>query len=92
MIHRVFTVYDSKAHAFLLPFFATTADVAIRMFAQAVNEENSNFWRYPDDFTLFEIGSYDDLEAKLMPLETPHSLGLAIQYKKAQQIDMLPKK
>ena len=80
MIHRIFTVFDEKAGAFLLPFFAPSRGLAIRSFTETVNQPDHVFNKHPADFTLFALGTYDDSSAMFDLAETPESLGLAIEF------------
>lgn len=74
---KVFSVFDSKVGAFQQPFFARTAGEALRMFENAVRDSNSGFHAHPGDYSLFEIGSFDDLSAKFDMPTAPVDLGLA---------------
>lgn len=74
---QVFSVYDSAADAFLQPFFAPTVEFAVREFRRAVNEEGHQFNQYPDDYTLFHIGEFDQSSGALAGA-APRSLGIAI--------------
>lgn len=85
MIQHIFTVYDSKAAAYLQPFFAQTKGVAIRNFSDAVNDPQHHFARHGEDYTLFELGHYDDSDAKFHIHETPESIGKAIEFQKEQE-------
>lgn len=60
MMMNVFTVYDAAVKAFMQPFFVRSTGEALRTFTAACNEENSNFRKYPADYTLFALGEYDD--------------------------------
>lgn len=80
MIQHVFTVFDSKAAAYLLPFYAQTKGVAIRNFTEAVNNPEHQFAKHGEDYTLFELGFYDDINASFQLHETPISIGLAIEF------------
>lgn len=82
MLCKVFSVYDSKAQAFLQPFFSANGATACRMFERAVNEEGSNFNRYCGDYELFEIGDFDDSSGTLEPAAHRVSLGLASSFVK----------
>mgnify|MGYP000341489139 CR=1 FL=1 len=81
MIHRIFTVYDVAADAFLQPFFSVNRAVAIRNFASAAGEEGSQFHRHSGDYTLFEIGSFDQVKGELVGCEAKVNLGTALQYR-----------
>jgi hypothetical protein len=79
---KVFTCYDSKTEAYLPPFIMSTSAEAIRAFETTSNDPNSNMCRYPDDFTLFEIGTWDDDKGTISMHEAKLSLGIAREYHK----------
>lgn len=92
---KVFSVYDSKAEAFMQPFFVSTVGMAARMFEEACLDEKHNFHRHAGDYTLFEIGEFDDSTGRVDCLPTPRSLGMALevvsrvqQMQKRQEIDL----
>lgn len=85
MKSKVYTVYDSKTEAYLKPFFMRTKGEAIRAFQDTVNDESSQFWKHPEDYTLFEIGEYDELSARMMPNEALIPLGTALEHKKINE-------
>lgn len=82
MILKVFTVYDSKAQAYLQPFFMQSAGQAIRAWEDTSNNPETQFSRHPADFTLFEVGTYDDQVGRFENLNAPVALGTALQLKK----------
>jgi hypothetical protein len=60
MIYLVFSVHDSKADAFLPPFILPKEAMALRAFSDCVNSEDHQFGKNPEDYTLFELGSFND--------------------------------
>lgn len=81
MILKMFTVYDSKAEAYLPPFFMRSNGEAVRSFIQASNDQSSNFCKFPGDFTLFKVGEYDDQTCSIHVLQAIENLGCAIDFK-----------
>lgn len=75
---KLFTVYDSKTESYIQPFYELTTAAAVRAFTSAANSKNHAFNNNGSDYTLFEIGTFDQATAKLTPLDVPISLGLAI--------------
>lgn len=76
----VFSVFDSKAEAFLLPFFVPNRAMALRSFTSAVQDESTDFHRYAGDYTLFELGEWDASAGEFAMHEAKINLGLASQY------------
>lgn len=74
-----FSVYDSAAGAFLEPFFSRTPETAIRAFRATVNSGQNDISSFPEDYTLFHIGTFDQETAEFSTF-TPHSLGVAIMF------------
>lgn len=81
MKHNVFAVFDSKVEAFGMPLFMHNKAEAIRAFIDQVNDQKSLMSKHPEDFTLFHIGEYESSSGLMVPLTTPLSLGLAIEFK-----------
>lgn len=82
MILKIFTIHDAKSEAYLTPIYFRTKGEAIRAFTATVNDETSNFSKNPEDFTLFELGEYDDCKAKLSPHLTAIPIGKALEFVK----------
>lgn len=66
MYVQVFAIYDIKAKTFGQPIFQLTEGTARRAFSDLVNDPSTQFNKYPDDFTLFQIGTYDDNSGELI--------------------------
>ena len=75
----VFAVLDTKAGAFLQPFFSLSRGVAIRQFTQAANDAGHDFCTFAGDFHLFEIGEFDQESGQLVPKPSV-DLGTALQF------------
>ena len=80
MLHQIFTVRDSKAEAYLLPFFAANEAVAKRRFIDAVNDQDHMFFAHAGDYTLFWIGEYDDESGMVDHLATFKNLGNGVEF------------
>lgn len=78
MTLEIFAVYDSKAGAHMEPFFAVNSAVAIRSFVDACRKQGTNFNAFPEDFTLFALGSYDQVSSKFELRNAPESLCTAL--------------
>lgn len=70
----IFSIYDNAAKAFLQPFFAPTVEAAIRMARSVVSDPNHQFAKYPEDYTLFEIGLFDQGDGSITAAAAPHSV------------------
>lgn len=56
---KAFTVYDTKAEAYLDPFFARNEAVALRMVEAAARKEGHEFNVYAHDYQVYRCGSWD---------------------------------
>lgn len=89
-MQKIFTVYDSKAEAFLPPFFTTATGLALRMFEDCANNPEHLFGRYPGDYTLFELGTFDSDTGQFELSKTMVNLGVAIAFVKVQSTPSPP--
>lgn len=78
----IFSVYDSKAEAYLQPFYAANARVAQRSMQEATADPTHNFHKYAEDYTLFEIGTFEDSTGTISDHPANISLGNALNLNK----------
>jgi len=78
----VYNIYDEKLGAFLRPFFMPTMAAARRAVGSIVNgKEDHIFKENPSDFTLFEIGEYDDNSGLITSYPNKKSLGCLVEFR-----------
>lgn len=80
MTLQVFSIRDTKAEAYMRPFFLQTKGLALRTFIELANNQGEDMHKHAGDYHLFHIGTYDDSTGKLTPLEVKENLGCAIDY------------
>lgn len=70
-VSSIFTTFDRAAQAYSPPFAAPHSGVAIRGFTDAINNPNkdSDICNHPDDFDLYEIGTFDASTGMILPRE-----------------------
>lgn len=69
MIHQAYCLRDTKAEIFAAPFFVPNDNLAIRLLSELVMDTRSNLGKYPQDFLLYRVGSYNTDTAALMPAQ-----------------------
>ncbi len=86
-MHQImFTIYDSKAEAYLPPFFLPTEGMAARTFQECCNSADHQFGKHPHDYTLFKLGTFDDKTANI---ETERqTLGNGLEYVQQKPIGL----
>lgn len=78
---KIYSIYDSKAEAFIQPFFSPNKATALRSFTQAAQDEKTQYFTHGADYTLFEIGSWDEQKGLVTPAEANMNLGTALEHK-----------
>lgn len=79
----VVAVKDRAGIAFARPYFVPSLGIAIRSFSDEINraEKDNPLYMHPDDYDLYELGTYDDSTGKLASLEEIKLLSLGKQVK-----------
>ena len=69
----IFAVRDVKSDAFGQPFVSKHVGLAVRGLTDAVNDpqKQSDIARHPEDFSLYEIGQYDDQTGTIESYDVP---------------------
>lgn len=69
---KIYSIKDTKI-GFMQTFTANNKAVALRMFADTCNDENTVLAKHPEDYELYELGDFDtdtgNIEPKLLFLE-----------------------
>jgi hypothetical protein len=83
MLLKAYTLFDSKTECYVPPFYAKAKGDAIRQITQVVNDKSAkqDFAKYPEDFTLFEIGIFDDSTGQFEPHMANESMGCLVNFK-----------
>lgn len=71
MLMQIFSVYDGKSKAFARPFFSFNVSTATRELQASVREGGSLLSKFPDDFQLWHIGTFNDEVGSVDPLVPP---------------------
>ena len=87
---KVYSVYDQAAKAFTQPFYLHNDGLAVRSFQDNVNHQDSQISKHPDQFTLFLIGEFNDVDGTITCHE-PKSLGTGLQYVNPSETSELQK-
>lgn len=80
----IFTVFDDKATAYLKPFVMENEPMALRAFTDAVNDEGTEFWKHPEDYTLWRCGIFDCVTGEIAALQ-PYCMAKAFDVKKREE-------
>ncbi|AXL14708.1 nonstructural protein [Microviridae sp.] len=87
MKFQIYSVYDSKAESHLLPYHTINQALAVRHFQDACSDPDHSFHKHPEDYSLFHLGSYDDVSAKFDNLKAPLHIADARQFTNGVLID-----
>lgn len=86
---KLFVVFDSKTGSYGVPFFRDFTANALREWSEVATnkaEKNNQIAKFPADFTLFEIGEFEQISGELKLYETKFSLGLASEHIKSEPV------
>lgn len=81
-MRRMFNVYDSKTEAYLDPMTALNKGEALRLMQRLVDDPEHIFCKSPEDFTLFEIGTYDQFTGVAKIYDARISIANLVELKK----------
>lgn len=76
----IFSVHDQAAGVFMQPFHAVASGIAVRGFADAINDPQHDFSKHPGDYTLFELGTFDQETGQYTIHEAAKNLGNGLTF------------
>lgn len=81
MIYKIVSVHDRATDAYGRPIFVVASGQAIRSFQDEINRvaPENEMNRHPDDYDLYELGTFDDSNGQLTSYKEPHQLAIGKQ-------------
>jgi len=76
---RLFAVRDVKADSFGAPISVATEGLARRSFSDACKDPRSELAKYPEDYMLYELGTYEPNAGAITPHKLPKLVMTAIE-------------
>lgn len=64
MIQNIYAIKDTKLGAFTNIFIAENNAIALRQFGDVANNQNTAINKHPDDYELWNVGTWDDETGK----------------------------
>ena len=74
---KMCSIYDSKAEAWMTPMFFQAIGQAVRTFSDTVNNADSPFGKHPEDYTLFEVGAFNEQTGEVTTI-SPRSIMVGV--------------
>lgn len=79
MLMSVFSVYDSCANVFMTPIYVRNKGEMLRLFIDWSNNPETVMGKHPEDYSLFEIATWDDSSSGHDLLKVPVKVVTAIE-------------
>lgn len=70
----LYAVLDRKLGSFARPFVMNNDGMAVRAFLTAKQDPSSEMSKYPEDFSLYALGTFDDESGTLAQPTPPQAL------------------
>lgn len=77
-LHGIFSIWDAKLQAYMQPFFAVNEAVAVRAFEVAAMNPQHTMHSHPGDFTLFQVGEFDEKSGEISDVMPSRAIVQAI--------------
>lgn len=76
MTPYIVAVKDRQLNAFMKPFACQSLGQAIRAFRDEVNNPQSELNKHPEDYELYEVGTWDEIHGALTGAK-PNQIAIA---------------
>lgn len=77
---KMFSIFDAAAEAYGPPMVFHTMGLALREFEEICNNQQSQLYKSPADFSFWEIGEYDTDNADHQPVQMVKAVAQATEY------------
>lgn len=76
---QIYSIRDLKGSMYNVPFFQPTHGTAERSFNELIRDPQSLVHKYPADYELFHVGTFDDETGRIETLPTPSPIISGLQ-------------
>jgi hypothetical protein len=66
---KMYSVYDTKSELFSSPHFLQSDGVAVRSFSTACDDPKTQLAMYPEDFSLYCVGTFNIESGNISPIQ-----------------------
>ena len=91
---KMYSIYDQIAKAYQNPIYAVNDGAAIRIFQEAVNDEQTYLSKAPQDYIMFFIADYDEQTGTIqsdLPRKLIHGNEVVDTTRNPQNVDFAQK-
>lgn len=71
MMLKMYTIYDKKTKLYHPPHYCHNKEHAMRMFIQIMCKAGDTMSLYPQDFQMWELGTFDDCTGRIKTTQNP---------------------
>lgn len=76
----VYSVYDVKASCYSRPHFLSNDNLALRSFGDAVADKSTGLYLHVEDYKLFKVGVFDDIQGVFESFVVPEFIANASDF------------
>lgn len=80
-----YSLYDKKSDSFNVPEFHYNTGVCMRQLHMLVNDGRSIVSHHPEDYVIYQVGTFDLMSGKLLPEEYPIEICQCFELKKKEE-------
>lgn len=77
---KMYSIFDAAAKAYGPPMVFHTTGLALREFEEICKNQQSQLYKSPADFSLWEIGEYETDNAGIEPVQMVKAVAQATEY------------
>lgn len=78
MIHTLVAIKDAKIGCFARPVPVVNEATAVRAFTDAVNDRSTEYFKHPEDYTIWALATFDDQTGLFKNYDVPLQLANAV--------------
>lgn len=87
MKQNAYTIKDAKSNTYGVPFFSVNDGTASRSFTQAAQDENTTISQFPEDYSLYKLGEFDDQSGEIKSNAPTFIMNAPVKPTISQQIE-----
>lgn len=77
---EIYVIRDQASQTFATPWFSLTLGTAMREFESGVTQPGTAYYDYPEHFSLYRLGTYEEESAQMDLYQEPEFIAKAVEF------------
>lgn len=83
-------IRDQASASYATPWFSVSLGTALREFEQGITHPDTVYFQYPEHFSMYHLGTFDEVDGKFELFTEPQFVAKAVEFVERARVEQQP--